>query len=170
VPLEAAHRAGLAVGVELDRRALRQLLADVGRLEALSAALGALRYRDHSTSSLDRRLERRGVAASDRRQALETLARAGVVDDERFAHARAVGLAARGAGDLLVADDLRRHGVAPDLVERALDALDAEWIRAQAIVARRGAGAKTWRFLAAKGFAAETIEALVAERDDGAIA
>jgi SOS response regulatory protein OraA/RecX len=170
VPLEAAHRAGLAVGVALDRRALRRLLADVGRLEALSAALGTLRHRDHSTSSLDRRLERRGVAEAERRHALETLVRAGVVNDARFAEARAEGLAAKGAGDLLVADDLRRHGVASELIERALASLDPEPARARAVVERRGAGPKTWRFLAGKGFSADTIEGLVADGDDGAVA
>lgn len=170
MPLEAAHRAGLAVGAELDRQALRQLLADVGRLEALSAAVGALRYRDHSASSLDRRLERRGVTPAARRRTLQTLARAGVVDDARFAHARAEALAARGAGDHLIADDLRRQGVAPELVEAALAALEPEPARAGAIVARRGTAPKTWRYLAAKGFSPETIESLVAERDDGAIA
>jgi SOS response regulatory protein OraA/RecX len=170
VPLEAAHRAGLAVGAELDREALRRLLADVGRLEALSAALGALRYRDHSASSLDRRLERRGVAPATRRQTLDTLTRAGVVDNARFAYTRAEALAARGAGDQLIADDLRRQGLAPELVDAAVEALEPEPARAAAIVARRGSSPKTWRYLAAKGFAAETIESLVAEHDDGAIA
>jgi SOS response regulatory protein OraA/RecX len=169
VPLEAAYRAGLAVGVELDREALRLLLADVGRLEALSAAQGALRYQDHSTSSLARRLEQRGVAPAQRRQVLETLTRAGVVDDARFAHARAETLVARGAGDLLVADDLRRQGVAAELIAIALEELEPEPARARALVERRGATPKTWRFLAAKGFAAETIEALVADGDEGAV-
>jgi SOS response regulatory protein OraA/RecX len=107
--------------------------------------------------------------AAQRRQAIETLTRAGVVNDERFAHARAEGLAARGAGDLLVADDLRRHGVAPELIEAALDALEPEPARAQALVGRRGATPRTWRFLAAKGFAPDTIEALIADGDEGAI-
>jgi SOS response regulatory protein OraA/RecX len=155
--------------VELDTGALRQLLAEVGRQEALSAALGALRYRDQSTSSLERRLERRGVAPATRRATLDTLTRAGVVDDARFAQARAEALAGRGAGDLLIADDLRRQGVADELVEVALAALEPEPERAAAIVARRGAGPKTWRYLAAKGFASDTIEPLVAEQDDGAI-
>ena len=37
--------------------------------------------------------------------------RAGLVDDQRFAAGRAALLASRGAGDLLIADDLERHGV-----------------------------------------------------------
>jgi SOS response regulatory protein OraA/RecX len=170
VPLEAAYRAGLAVGVELDSGALRELLAEIGRLEALSAALAALRYRDHSTSSLERRLERRGVAPSTRRRTLDTLTRAGAVDDARFAQTRAEALAGRGAGDLLIADDLGRQGIASELVEAALAALEPEPARAAAIVERRGSGPKTWRYLAAKGFAPETIESLVAEGDDGAVA
>jgi SOS response regulatory protein OraA/RecX len=50
-----------------------------------------------------------------------------------------------------------------------LEGLDPEPARARALVERRGATPKTWRFLAAKGFAAETIETLVADGDDGAV-
>ena len=54
VPLEAAVCAGLSVGIELDRSALRTLRRELRRLEALSVAVGALRYRDHSKASLER--------------------------------------------------------------------------------------------------------------------
>jgi SOS response regulatory protein OraA/RecX len=170
VPPEAAETAGLAVGVELDGSELKALRDEADRLDALAAALGALRHRDHSASSLERRLERRGIAANQRRRTLATLTRVGVVDDARFAHARAQSLAERGSGDLLIADDLRSQGVPPELAEEALAALEAETARARAIVSRRGPGAKTWRYLASKGFTAETLESLVADGDDGAIA
>ncbi len=170
VPLEAAVCAGLSVGIELDRPALRTLRRELRRLEALSVAVGALRYRDHSKASLEQRLERRGVAPSQREQTLGMLTRAGIVDDQRFAHDRAAALASRGGGDLLIADDLGRHGMTAEMIEAALGLLEPESERAQRVVERRGASPKTWRFLAAKGFAAETIESLVADAGDGAIA
>ena len=170
VPREAAETAGLAAGVELDASELRALRDDAQRLDALAAALGALRHRDLPASSLERRLEDRGIPAAARRRALATLTRVGVVDDARFTHARAEALAERGSGDLLIADDLSRQGVAPELVDEAIAALEAESARANSIVERRGTGPKTWRFLASKGFTEDTIESLVADGDDGAIA
>ena len=140
VPREAAETAGLAAGVELDASELRALRDEAQRLDALAAALGALRHRDLSASSLERRLEQRGIAAAARRRALATLTRVGVVDDARFARARAQALAERGSGDLLIADDLSRQGVAPELADEAIAALEAESARASSIVARRGAG------------------------------
>jgi regulatory protein len=163
LPAEAVVRAGLARGLELDREHLRLLRRELRRAEALRAALGALRHRDHSRASLAERLERRGVAPSERRQAVEVLTRAGLVDDERLAHGRAAALAARGAGDLLIADDLARRGVAAELVSAAVAALEPERERAARVVAERGLTPRTARFLAAKGFCPETLEPLIAE-------
>ena len=61
-------------------------------------ATGALSRRDHSAASLAARLERRGITPHERASALETLERAGYVDDLRFAAARASVLAAREPG------------------------------------------------------------------------
>jgi len=63
------------------------------RPDAVGTALRALRSRDRTTAELDARLRERGVAEHDRHDALESLARAGYVDDERFAHGRAAALA-----------------------------------------------------------------------------
>jgi regulatory protein len=156
-------RAGLAHGLELDRERARLLRRELRRAEALGAALGALRHRDHSRASLAERLERRGVAPAERQEAVDVLARAGLVDDERLAHGRAAALAARGAGDLFVADDLARRGVPADLISAALAGLDPEHERAARLVAQRGLSARTARFLAAKGFRPETLEPLLAE-------
>ena len=49
---------------------------------------------------------------------------------------RAEQLAERGSGDALIRDDLERRGVAAELVERALDALEPERERAARIAAR----------------------------------
>lgn len=105
-------------------------------------------------------------------QRAETVARLqelGYVDDARFAHARAEALAARGAGNLLIADDLERHGVSGALAAAAIVELEPERARAVVIVGKRGRGPKTARYLASKGFAEDVVEAAVATPDDQAL-
>ncbi|MBA2463188.1 MAG: RecX family transcriptional regulator [Actinobacteria bacterium] len=136
---------------------------------AVELALRALRVRDRSAAELDARLSERGVAAAERRDALEALVRVGYVDDERLAQARAAALAERSSGDALIRADLEARGVSTELIERAIAALDPEGVRAERVVARRGGGQKTLRFLAARGFDEEALEALVAQVTDGAI-
>lgn len=139
------------------------------RLDAVQTALRALQSRDRTTAELDARLRERGVAEHDRHDALEALARAGYVDDERFAHGRAAALAARGSGDALIRDDLERRGLAPELVEAALGGLEPERLRAEAVVSRRGIGPKTGRYLAARGFAGDIVAAAVAQEGSRAL-
>jgi SOS response regulatory protein OraA/RecX len=163
VPLEAVVVAGLAVGCDLDRVTARALGRELRRLDARSAALRALRARDHTGASLERRLEARGTAPTLRRETVAAATRAGLVDDARFASGRAALLAERGAGDLLIADDLERQGVPPGTARSAIEALEPEAERAGRLVAARGRSARTLRFLGAKGFSEETLEALVAD-------
>jgi regulatory protein len=106
------------------------------------------------------------VVESAREEALATLARTGLIDDRRFAERRAETLAARGAGDALIAHDLASAGVSHELVADAIDALEPEHERARRIVARRGASAKSARYLAGKGFADDVIRAAVARGQD----
>ena len=135
------------------------------RPDAVQTALRALRFRDRTTAELDARLEQRGVGEAEREQALETLERIGYVDDERFARGRAERLAERGSGDALIRDDLERRGVAAEIVEAALAELEPERGRAARIVEQRGPGAKTVRYLAAKGFGEDVLEGIVARED-----
>ena len=136
---------------------------------AVELALRALRFRDRSAAELAARLGEGGVSSGNRHEVLETLRRAGYVDDDRLAHTRALALAERGCGDALIRDDLEGRGVALDLVERALATLQPERVRAQRVIARRGEGQKTLRYLAARGFAEEELEMFVARDTDGAI-
>lgn len=165
VPLEAIYRVGLDVGVELDRSRARALRRELLRHEALGVALSALRRRDHATATLQQRLARRGIRTRERQSTVETLARAGLVDDARFAHARAGTLAARGAGNYLVAHDLETHGVGQEDAHAAIAALEPESVRAARIIAQRGATAKTLRYLAAKGFDMGALDVAVADVD-----
>ncbi|HXF97125.1 MAG TPA: RecX family transcriptional regulator [Gaiellaceae bacterium] len=130
-----------------------------GSVTAREAALRALARRDLSVHELERRLAERGFSEEERAETVEALVRTGLLDDARFAAARAQALAARGAGDALIRHDLAAAGVAPELVEEALAALEGEEERARALVARRGAGARAVRTLLAKGFAPEVAAA-----------
>ena len=131
-------------------------------------ALRSLRHRDRSAAQIDDQLAARGVSEVERLEALATLARTGLVDDRRFADTRAEQLADRGAGNAFIRHDLLRAGVDAELVEHALSALDGEHERAERIVARRGSGAKTARYLAGKGFSDDVIHAVVARAGDDA--
>ncbi|MBA2475396.1 MAG: RecX family transcriptional regulator, partial [Actinobacteria bacterium] len=100
-----------------------------------------------------------GIAPAERRGALDSLTRAGVVSDERLARARAGLLAERGEGDGAIRWRLEGEGMAAELVERALGELEPEAARAGRIVARRGATDTTARVLARRGFSWDAIEA-----------
>jgi regulatory protein len=102
------------------------------------------------------------VPESDRVDALATLARTGLVDDRRYAETRAAALADRGAGNAFIRHDLTLAGVDDNLIEHAFATLEDERVRAERIVARRGTGAKTARYLAGKGFSEDVVHAAVA--------
>jgi SOS response regulatory protein OraA/RecX len=158
LPIDVAVRAGLVEGLELDRPRLRALRRELRRAEALGVATRALRRRDLSRRAVEERLAGRAPPRA-RAEALATLERAGVVDDRRVASARAMTLAERGYGDAAIRHDLAVRGLEPEQIEPALAAIEPESARAAAIVARRGAGPKTARHLAARGFGEEAVEA-----------
>jgi regulatory protein len=162
VPVDVAARTGLAPGLELDRQRLRTLRRELRRSEAVAAGARVLARRDHSEKAVRAALERKGIRASEREEAVATLRRHGALDDERFAHARAAALADRGLGDAAIAFRLERDGIEPTSVEAALAALEPERDRAVRLTARRGATAKTARWLAARGFAPESVESALA--------
>jgi regulatory protein len=160
VPADAVVRAGLAVGRALDRETARELARELRRSEALSVALRALRHRDHSRSRLEARLAQRGSNTATVEDALETLERAGLVDDARVGTARAEQLAGRGFGDAAIRFALEGEGLAAAVVDDALAILDPEPERARRLLDARGRTPKTVRWLAAKGFDAATLEDL----------
>jgi regulatory protein len=137
--------------------------------QAVDAALRALRHRDRSAAQIERHLEARGIARGAGSEALARLARTGIVDDRRFAERRAAALADRGAGDALIRHDLAGAGVDSELIGDAIGGLESESARVDRIVARRGASAKTARYLAAKGFAADVVHAVIARGADEAL-
>jgi SOS response regulatory protein OraA/RecX len=85
------------------------------------------------------------------------------VDDERFARTRAEQLAGRGSGDALIRHDLAQRGIDAKLVEAELALLDPERERAARIVEQRGRSVKTARYLASRGFGADTLDLVAPE-------
>jgi regulatory protein len=131
--------------------------------DAVERALRALRHRERTVGQVDAHLAERGFGEHEREAAIETLARTGLVDDRRFAESRAATLARKGAGDALIQHDLDAAGVDREIVEDALATLDDEVTRARQVVERRGASARTVRYLVAKGFPGDVARTVVAE-------
>lgn len=104
--------------------------------------------------------------------ALETLERVGYVDDARFAAGRAAALADRGYGDEAIRQLLQGEGVAAEVADGAVGALEPERERAVRLVARLGASSRTAGRLQRKGFGEESVELAAggsfADREPGA--
>ncbi len=156
--VDVVVRAGLRTGLELDRERLRDLARERRRHRALTVAARALRHRDLSERRLADRLARAGVRAPERAEALDTLSRAGYVDDARYAQQRARSLAARGLGDRAIRFALERDGIDAETGEQALAALEPEATRAEALAARKGRTKATARYLARRGFGEDAVE------------
>jgi len=157
LPGDAVIRTGLVAGRTLDRETARSLARELRRSNALTDAVRALRHRDVSRRRLDERLARRGARPEARADALATLEQAGLVDDARVAASRVRALAERGYGDAAIRFALEGEQLAPELVEEALAGLEPERERVKTLL-RDPADVKTLRRLAARGFAAETLE------------
>jgi regulatory protein len=136
--------------------------ADDSSQSPLEQALRALRRRERSAAEVDRYLTARGVDQRERDEVLETLVRTALVDDRRFAELRARSLVERGSGDELIRHELAQAGIESELAEEAVASLPSETERVAPIVARRGDGPKTARYLAGKGFSEEVIASVVA--------
>jgi SOS response regulatory protein OraA/RecX len=169
LPVDAAVRAELRVGVELDRQRLRDVRRELRRTEALAWAVRALRRRDLSRRALEQRLDRAGLTDDERRAALATLENAGLVDDGRFATGRAEALAARGYGDEAIRWTLERDGVDPELAGAAVASLSPERERAADVVQRRGSGRATAAYLARRGFAEDAVEGALGAGSGGSV-
>lgn len=129
-------------------------------MDPTELALRALQHRDRSRRDLDERLERAGIPADERSEALDRLASTGLLSDDRFAEGRARALAARSGSDESIRRDLSRHGIAEEVVDDVLAQLPPEVERARDAFVRRGGGTKALRYLAGKGFSTESLERL----------
>lgn len=133
----------------------------------MECALRALRHRDRTQAEIEEHLRARGFREAERTDALGTLLRTGLIDDGRLAFGRATSLAERGAGDRLIRARLAEAGVAAELAADAIRALEPEAARARRIAAGRGLSPKTARYLYAKGFSEDAVNAAIADGDGG---
>ena len=159
LPADVVVRAGLSHGRTLDRPALRLLRRELRKAEALHLAGRALRTRDLSRDELAARLARASVPPAAAAESVAALERAGLLDDARLAASRAAALAERGYGDAAVRHDLECRGVAAEQIAAVIAELEPETERARRIVERRGAGPRTTRYLAGKGFGEDVLGA-----------
>jgi SOS response regulatory protein OraA/RecX len=166
VPDDVVVSCGLRAGIALERPLLRDLRRALRRCEALEAAVRTVSRRDVSTRRLRQRLDARGIASPEAAAAVETLASAGVVDDERLARARARGIADRGWGDEAVAARLEQEGLPSAAIMRAIAELPTEHERAAVLAAREPDRRAAWRLLGRRGFAPETVEDVLGLLDD----
>ena len=125
--------------------------------EPLEVATRALARRDYSERELRDRLTRAGVEVAEAEKTLAALRERGLLDDSRFAAQRAAVLAERGRGDAAIRFELERQGVSAEVIDEAVASVEPERDRAERIVSRRGAGAKTARLLAQRGFDPELV-------------
>ena len=125
----------------------------------MAKATRSLARRDLTEQELRERLSRAEVAPGASSEAMGRLVQAGALDDGRFAKRRATQLAERGSGDALIRHDLARRGIAAELVEAAVGALEPERARADRIIEKRRPSLGTARHLARKGFSEDSIEA-----------
>jgi regulatory protein len=129
---------------------------------ALGRAVRALARRDHSTESLRAKLERSGISARAQEETVETLARAGYLDDGRFARDRAAHLAGRGYGDAWIRSDLEAQGVAGEAMDAALAGLEPERERALREARKLPGAVRAARTLGRRGFSEDSVEGVLA--------
>ena len=134
---------------------------------ALDVAGRALGRRDLSAAALRSKLAAAGVSETLADETVERLVRDGLVDDARAAASLARSLAARGYGDRAIDARLEREGFDRACRDAALDELEAEDVRAQALASRTG-GRDLHRVAAGlqrRGFGPDAIESVVARAD-----
>ncbi len=134
---------------------------------ARGKAIGLLARRDYPARLLKSRLAEAGYAPDAADAAVTTLEDERLVNDQRYVDSAVAGRISRGQGPIRIALELRRQGVAPDLVTVAVDARSPEWLARAAALRRRRFGdtppadarerARQVRFLLQRGFAGDHV-------------
>ena len=136
--------------------------------EARAIAMALLARRDFASKELREKLGDKGVASTASEAVIAELTREGLLNDERYAQNYVAYHAGRGQGPLRIAAELRRRGLAADLIEAAL-ATGPDWAALACKVCRAKFGleaAASWaqrarraRFLQYRGFSSDHIRA-----------
>jgi SOS response regulatory protein OraA/RecX len=167
VPVDAVVAAGLSVGVELDRERARLLNRALRRQRALDTAGRILRASDQTRAGLSERLAGRGVREPDRQAVVEAFVAAAIVDDGRFARARAALLARRELGDEGIRAELEGRGIPDSLIDDALAELEPESARLAQIFERDGVTQRAATRLSRRGFDDASLEPFLSRLADG---
>ena len=89
---------------------------------ARSIALRRLSASPQTRHQLDQAMAKKGVPASVRAEVLDRFTEVGLIDDAAYAAAWVASRqAGRGLSARALADELRRRGVAPDVIDEAID-------------------------------------------------
>ena len=137
LPTDAVVRARLVVGRPLDRRVARELAREIRRAKALAAATRSLAATTALNQLSSNWPARAAHSAAAREEAIASLARVGVVDDDRVAGSRAELLARRGYGDAAIRADLRHRQLAPEAAAAAVSSLEPELERARRVLGQQ---------------------------------
>ncbi len=126
-----------------------------------------LAAREHSRLELDRKLSRRGFAPDAIAGLLDELIREGALCESRLAESYVTERLSKGFGPLRIREELRRKGLAEDLIDPHLRLNDDEWLERIGAVYDRRYGldgpadskekARRARFLEGRGFPASLI-------------
>lgn len=132
-------------------------------------ALRLLARREYARTELQRKLAPLAESPDQLVSLLDDLQVRRLLSDERYAEMRVNARAGR-FGNARLADEMRRQGVTDEVVAEALEASGDELSRAQAVwnkkygnlpVTDPAEKAKRMRFLASRGFSAESIRRVV---------
>lgn len=157
LPVEAVARLRLAVGQELTPALQQRIRRESKRSSALRTGVRLVSQRERSRAELDAHLRGRGFSEVERRWVTARLARAGALDDERFASAEAARLVERGFGNAVILKRLEAAGISEELCARVVSELPGELERARAVIARLGQSRRAIARLARRGFEPEVI-------------
>jgi regulatory protein len=134
---------------------------------ARQKAVGLLARRDFGSKELKGRLAQAGYESVAAETAVTDLEDERLVNDERYVESAVATRVARGQGPVRIAMELKRLGLAKDLVDRTVDARSPEWaVRAAELRLRRfGAGppgdpkerTRQVRFLLYRGFSSDQV-------------
>lgn len=121
-PSRLAALLGLSVGDEVDLCDLSERISTEEPRMARERAIRLLTARERSRSGLTSRLIEDGFSSEVARSIVDDMARTGLIDDERFAHALARTLAnTRSAGRARIARELRDAGIEETVADAALE-------------------------------------------------
>ncbi len=122
--LDLAVREGLRKGLRLTVAEQERILEAEERFRARRAALDYIAHQARTEGEVRRKLRTKGFAEGAVEEAVARMRELGYLDDAAYTRAYVRGrLAGRGHGPQRLRADLRRRGVAPKVIDEALDEL-----------------------------------------------